>query len=203
MDVILLERVESLGQMGEVVTVKNGYARNFLLPQKKALRASKESLVYFETQKAQLEAQNLQRKSEAETVGESMAGMTVVLIRQAGDTGQLYGSVSSRDVSEAVTDAGSTIDRRQVLLEKPIKELGLHEIGLRLHPEVDIGITVNVARSVDEAEAQARGENVLTRADEFEFDDEDDAELDALLGEAPDRDGDLEDTTSDEGEKAD
>jgi large subunit ribosomal protein L9 len=203
MDVILLERVESLGQMGEVVTVKNGYARNFLLPQKKALRASKESLVYFETQKAQLEAQNLQRKSEAETVGEGMAGMTVVLIRQAGDTGQLYGSVSSRDVSEAVTDAGSTIDRRQVLLEKPIKELGLHEIGLRLHPEVDIGITVNVARSLDEAEAQARGENVLTRADDFEFDDEDDAELDALLGEAPDRDGDLENTTSDEGEKAD
>jgi large subunit ribosomal protein L9 len=203
MDVILLERVESLGQMGEVVTVKNGYARNFLLPQKKALRASKESLAYFETQKAQLEAQNLQRKSEAETIGQSMAGMTVVLIRQAGDTGQLYGSVSSRDVAEAVTDAGSTIDRRQVLLEKPIKELGLHEIGLRLHPEVDIGITVNVARSVDEAEAQARGENVLTRADEFEFDDEDDAELDALLGEAPDRDGDLEDTVSDEGEKTD
>ena len=203
MDVILLERVESLGQMGEVVTVKNGYARNFLLPQKKALRASKESLAYFETQKAQLEAQNLQRKTEAENVGESMAGMTVVLIRQAGDTGQLYGSVSSRDVAEAVTDAGSTIDRRQVLLEKPIKELGLHEIGLRLHPEVDIGITVNVARSVDEAEAQARGENVLTRADEFEFDDEDDAELDALLGEAPDRDGDLEDTVGDEGEKTD
>ena len=203
MDVILLERVESLGQMGEVVTVKNGYARNFLLPQKKALRASKESLAYFETQKAQLEAQNLQRKSEAETIGESMTGITVILIRQAGDTGQLYGSVSSRDVAEAVTDAGSTIDRRQVLLEKPIKELGLHEIGLRLHPEVDIGITVNVARSVDEAEAQARGENVLTRADEFEFDDEDDAELDALLGEAPDRDGDLEDTVSDEGEKTD
>ena len=176
MDVILLERVESLGQMGEVVTVKNGYARNFLLPQKKALRASKESLAYFETQKAQLEAQNLQRKSEAETIGESMTGITVILIRQAGDTGQLYGSVSSRDVAEAVTDSGSTIDRRQVLLEKPIKELGLHEISLRLHPEVDIGITVNVARSVDEAEAQARGENVLTRADEFEFDDEDDAE---------------------------
>ncbi len=203
MDVILLERVESLGQMGEVVTVKNGYARNFLLPQKKALRASKESLAYFETQKAQLEAQNLQRKSEAETIGESMTGITVILIRQAGDTGQLYGSVSSRDVAEAVTDSGSTIDRRQVLLEKPIKELGLHEISLRLHPEVDIGITVNVARSVDEAEAQARGENVLTRADEFEFDDEDDAELDALLGEAPDRDGDLEDTVSNEGEKTD
>lgn len=203
MDVILLERVESLGQMGEVVTVKNGYARNYLLPQKKALRASKESLVYFETQKAQLQAQNLQRKSEAESVGESMAGMTVVLIRQAGDTGQLYGSVTSRDVAEAVMDAGSTVDRRQVLLEKPIKELGLHEIGLRLHPEVDIRITVNVARSVDEAEAQARGENVLTRADEFEFDDEDDAELDALLGEAPDSGGDLEDTASDEGEKPD
>ena len=203
MDVILLERVESLGQMGEVVTVKNGYARNYLLPQKKALRASKESLVYFETQKAQLEAQHLQRKSEAEIVGESMAGMTVVLIRQAGDTGQLYASVSSRDDAEAVTYAGSTIDRRQVLLEKPIKELGLHEIGLRLHPEVDIRITVNVARSVDEAEAQARGENVLTGDDEFEFDDEDDAELDALLGDAPDRDGDLEDTASDEGEKAD
>lgn len=203
MDIILLERVESLGQMGDIVTVKNGYARNFLLPQKKALRASKESLAYFETQKAQLEAQNLQRKAEAESVGESMAGMTVVLIRQAGDTGQLYGSVSSRDVAEAVTDAGSTIDRRQVMLEKPIKELGLHEISLRLHPEVSIGITVNVARSTDEAEAQARGEDVLSRADEFEFDDEDDAELDALLGEAPDRDVDLEDNAEDEGEKAD
>lgn len=203
MDIILLERVESLGQMGDIVTVKNGYARNFLLPQKKALRASKESLAYFETQKAQLEAQNLQRKAEAESVGESMAGMTVVLIRQAGDTGQLYGSVSSRDVAEAVTEAGSTIDRRQVMLEKPIKELGLHEISLRLHPEVSIGITVNVARSTDEAEAQARGEDVLSRADEFEFDDEDDAELDALLGEAPDRDGDLEDNAEDEGEKAD
>jgi large subunit ribosomal protein L9 len=203
MDVILLERVDTLGQMGDVVTVKNGYARNFLLPQKKALRASKESLAYFETQKAQLEAQNLQRKSEAESVGESMAGMAVVLIRQAGDTGQLYGSVSSRDVSEAVTEAGSTIDRRQVMLEKPIKELGLHEVRLRLHPEVSIAVTVNVARSTDEAEAQARGEDVLARADEFEFDDDDDAELDALLGEAPDRDGDLEDAGEDEGEKAD
>lgn len=203
MDVILLERVESLGQMGEVVTVKNGYARNFLLPQKKALRASKESLAYFETQKAQLEAQNLQRKSEAESVGASMEGMAVVLIRQAGDTGQLYGSVSSRDVSEAVTEAGSTIDRRQVMLEKPIKELGLHEVRLRLHPEVDVAVTVNVARSADEAEAQARGEDVLARGDEFEFDDEDDAELDALLGEAPDRDGDVDDGGENEGEKAD
>lgn len=199
MDVILLERVETLGQMGEVVTVKNGYARNYLLPQKKALRASKESLAYFETQKAQLEAQNLQRKSEAESVGESMAGMAVVLIRQAGDTGQLYGSVSSRDISEAVTEAGSTIDRRQVALEKPIKELGLHEVRLMLHPEVSVEVTVNVARSTDEAEAQARGEDVLARADEFEFDDEDDAELDALLGEAPEQGDVLED----EGKKAD
>lgn len=203
MDVILLERVETLGQMGEVVTVKTGYARNYLLPQKKALRASKESLAYFETQKAQLEAQNLERKSEAESVGTTMEGMTVVLIRQAGDTGQLYGSVSSRDVSEAVTDAGSTIDRRQVALEKPIKELGMHEVRLMLHPEVSIAITVNVARSNDEAEAQARGEDVINRADEFEFDDEDDAELDALLGEAPGRDDDMQDAPEDEGEKAD
>lgn len=190
MEIILLERIEKLGQMGDVVTVKTGYARNYLLPLKKALRASKESLAYFETQKAQLEAQNLQRKDEAASVATSMEGMAVVLIRQAGDTGQLYGSVSSRDISDAVTEAGSTIDRRQVLLEKPIKELGLHEIRLALHPEVSVGVTVNVARSEDEAAAQARGENVLARDDGFEFDDEDDEDLDALLGDAPDLDDD-------------
>lgn len=190
MEIILLERIEKLGQMGDVVTVKTGYARNYLLPLKKALRASKESLAYFETQKAQLEAQNLQRKDEAASVATSMEGMAVTLIRQAGDTGQLYGSVSSRDISDAVTEAGSTIDRRQVLLEKPIKELGLHEIRLALHPEVSVGVTVNVARSEDEAAAQARGENVLARDDGFEFDDEDDEDLDALLGDAPDLDDD-------------
>lgn len=185
MDIILLERVENLGQMGDVVKVKPGFARNFLLPQKKAMRASKDNIAYFETQKSQLEAQNLQKRQEAADVGEKMEGMTVTLIRSAGDTGQLYGSVSSRDVAEAVVDGGATIYRRQVELERPIKTLGLHPVRLRLHPEVVVTITANVARSPDEAEAQARGEDVLSRDDDgFEFDEDDGLELDDLLEES-------------------
>jgi large subunit ribosomal protein L9 len=153
--VILLERIESLGQMGDVVRVKPGFARNFLLPQKKAMRATKENLAYFEKQKTQLVAQNLARKGEAEKVGEKMAGLTVVIIRQAGETGQLYGSVSNRDVSDAVTAAGFTIDRRQVLLQQPIKALGIHATRVSLHPEVSIEVRVNVAQSEDEAKVQA------------------------------------------------
>ena len=187
MDIILLERVEKLGQMGDVVKVKNGYARNFLLPQKKALRASKDNIAYFETQKAQLEAQNLERRQEAEAVAGKMNDMSVVLFRSAGDTGQLYGSVSSRDISEAMVEAGTSVDRRQVELERPIKTLGLHGVRVRLHPEVVVTVTANVARTADEAEAQARGEDVLSRDDGFEFDEDLDSEdapaLDELLEE--------------------
>lgn len=155
--VILLERVESLGQMGDVVRVKPGFARNFLLPQKKAMRATKENLAVFEKQRAQLEAQNLARKGEAGQVAEKMAGLTVVIIRQAGETGQLYGSVSNRDIADAVTAAGFTVERRQVLLLQPIKALGIHATRVSLHPEVDVEVKVNVAQSEDEAKAQAEG----------------------------------------------
>jgi large subunit ribosomal protein L9 len=166
MKVILLERIASLGQMGDTVTVKNGYARNFLLPQGKALRATKDNATYFESQRAQLEARNLELKSEAEAVGGKLDGQAFIAIRQAGDTGQLYGSVSSRDIAELATAAGFSIDRRQVVLTTPIKELGLHPIKISLHPEVEIGVTVNVARSEEEAERQARGEDVTVIRDE-------------------------------------
>ncbi len=153
--VILLERIEALGQMGDVVKVKPGFARNFLLPQKKAMRATKENLAYFEKQRAQLEVQNLSRKSDAEKIAEKMGVLSVVIIRQAGETGQLYGSVSNRDVATAITAAGYTADRRQVLLLEPIKTLGIHTTRLALHPEVTIEVRVNVAQSEDEAKAQA------------------------------------------------
>jgi large subunit ribosomal protein L9 len=159
-ELILLQRVEKLGQMGEVVKVKPGYARNFLLPQKKALRANKDNLAIFEKQRAKLEAQNLKRREEAERVAERVVGMAVVLIRQAGESGSLYGSVSSRDIADACTAGGLTINRSQVMLEDPIKTLGLTKVRVSLHPEVDITITVNVARSPEEAEKQARGERV-------------------------------------------
>ena len=159
-ELILLQRVEHLGQMGEVVKVKPGYARNYLLPQKKALRATKDNRERFEQQRAQLEAQNLRRREEAERVAERVGGLSVVIIRQAGESGSLYGSVSARDVAEAATAAGLTIDRGQVVLRHPIKSLGLSPVRVVLHPEVSIPITVNVARSPDEAEKQARGERV-------------------------------------------
>ena len=164
--VILLERVEKLGQMGQVVDVRPGYARNFLLPQKKALRATKENLAYFETQRTQLEAQNLARKSEAEQVGQKLDGITVVIIRQAGESGQLYGSVTARDIAQGVTDAGFTVARGQVVLERAIKTLGLHKTRVVLHPEVSVGVTVNVAQSAEEAEMQAKGVDPLQLAQE-------------------------------------
>jgi large subunit ribosomal protein L9 len=167
-ELILLERVEKLGQMGQVVNVKPGFARNYLLPQKKALRATKENLAYFESQRAQLEANNLKRKSEAGEVGEKLEGLSVVLVRQAGESGQLYGSVSARDIAEAVTKAGFTIERPQVVLDRPIKSLGLHPLRIALHPEVSIGITANVAQTEEEAQMQARGINPLDRRDEDE-----------------------------------
>ncbi len=166
MEVILLERVPKLGQMGEVVRVKDGYARNFLLPQKKALRATKANLAEFEARRATLEARNLELKTEASGVADRLNGETYVAIRQAGDTGLLYGSVSSRDVADLITEAGTNIERRQVRLEQPIKELGLHTVIVQLHPEVEVNVTINVARTEDEAERQARGEDVSVIRDE-------------------------------------
>jgi large subunit ribosomal protein L9 len=160
MQVILLERIGRLGQMGDLVTVKDGFARNFLLPQGKALRATKTNKARFESERAQLEARNLEQKSEATKVGEGLAGKSFVVVRQAGETGHLYGSVGNRDVAEAVSAGGFSVDRRQVLLDRPIKMLGLHEVPIRLHPEVDVLVTVNVARSADEAERQAEGEDL-------------------------------------------
>ena len=154
MEIILLERVEKLGQMGDVVKVKPGYARNFLLPQGKALRANKNNLERFETEKAQREADNLSRRSEAETEAGKMDGLAVSMVRAASEMGQLFGSVTSRDIAEAVTEAGFTITRNQVVMEKAIKTLGLHDTRLRLHPEVSVTVTVNVARSLDEAKTQ-------------------------------------------------
>jgi large subunit ribosomal protein L9 len=157
MDVILLERIETLGQMGDVVKVKPGYARNFLLPQKKALRATKDNLKYFESQRAQLEAQNLKRRQDAEGVSGKMDNLSVVILRQAGETGQLYGSVSPRDIADAITAGGFTVDRRQVLLDTAIKALGLFKTRVALHPEVIVNVTVNVAQSEEEAAMQAAG----------------------------------------------
>jgi large subunit ribosomal protein L9 len=165
-DVILLERVENLGQMGQVVKVRPGYARNYLLPQKKALRATKENLAYFEKQRAQLEAQNLSRRSEAEQVAKKLDGLSVVVIRQAGESGQLYGSVTARDVATAVTEAGFTIGRGQVVQEKAIKTLGLYKQRVVLHPEVSVAVTVNVAQSREEAEMQAKGVDPIRLAQE-------------------------------------
>ena len=166
MQVILLERIHKLGQMGDVVTVKDGYARNFLLPQHKALRATKENREKFETQRVHLEAHNLELKKEAQSVGEKLAGKAFIAIRQAGDTGQLYGSVSSRDIAEAVTEGGFKVDRNQIVLAAPIKALGVHPVTIQLHPEVAVNVTLNVARSADEATRQAAGEDVTVVKEE-------------------------------------
>lgn len=159
MEVILLERIETLGQMGDVVKVKPGYARNFLLPQKKALRATKDNLTYFEGQRAQLEAQNLKRRQDAEAVAKKLEGLQVVILRQAGETGQLYGSVSTRDIADAVSAAGFTVDRRQIMLDQPIKSLGIFKTRVALHPEVIVGISANIAQSEEEAQMQAEGKS--------------------------------------------
>jgi large subunit ribosomal protein L9 len=169
-DVVLLQRIEKLGQMGDVVRVKPGYARNYLLPQKKALRATKANMAQFEANKAQLEATNLKRKAEAERVAERAEGLSVVMIRSAGEGGQLYGSVSARDVADAISAAGLTVARQQVVLDKPIKSLGLYTVRVALHPEVLVTVTANVARSPEEAERQARGEVITADADEPEAD---------------------------------
>src|SRR6185436_919428 len=168
MQIILLERVEKLGQMGDEVKVKDGFARNFLLPEKKALRATKANREYFAGQKQQLEARNLEQKKEAEKVGAKLDGKTFMLIRQAGDRGQLYGSVSPRDISDAISEGGVSVNRTQVPLDQAIKTIGLFKIGVRLHPEVRVSVTINVARSEDEAERQLRGEDVLAERTEQE-----------------------------------
>ncbi|WP_330167369.1 50S ribosomal protein L9 [Bartonella grahamii] len=166
MDIILLERIPRLGQMGDIVSVKDGYARNFLLPQGKALRANEANKKHFEIQRAQLEARNLERKSEAQKIAEKLDGQSFIVVRSAGETGQLYGSVSTRDIAEIITDEGFSIGRNQIELNHPIKMIGLHTITLSLHPEVQISVIINVARSTSEAQRQAEGET-LTSAKEI------------------------------------
>jgi large subunit ribosomal protein L9 len=161
MKVILLERVERLGAIGDTVTVKDGFARNFLLPRHKALRANAQNLKVFEAQRAQIEQRNATARADAEKAGGKLDGSSYVLIRQAGESGQLYGSVSGRDVADAVTAEGGRVERSMVVLDQPIKTLGLHTVKLKLHPEVTVSVTINVARSQDEADRQARGENVI------------------------------------------
>ena len=168
MKVILLERVERLGSLGDVVTVKDGFARNFLLPRSKALRANTASLKVFEERRGEIEANNVKARDAASKSGDRLDGSSYVMIRQAGESGQLYGSVSGRDVADAVNAGGGKVDRAMVILDKPIKSLGVHAVRIRLHPEVTVTVSVNVARSRDEADRQARGEDVI--ASQFEED---------------------------------
>ena len=209
MEIILLERVVKLGQMDDVVKVKPGYARNFLLPQGKALRANKANLERFETEKSQREADNLARRSDAETEAGKMEGLAVSMVRAASEMGQLFGSVTSRDISEAVTEAGFTISRTQVIMEKSIKTLGLHDTRVRLHPEVTVTVTVNVARSLDEAETQLRTGVAVTGM----IDDEDEVEVaaveaaeeaatDEAPAEEPAADAPAEETASEDADEA-
>ena len=214
MEVVLLERIERLGQMGDVVNVKPGYARNFLLPQKKALRANKANLEHFEGQRQQLEAENLQRRDEAQSVADRLDGLKVIVIRSAGESGQLYGSVSGRDIADAVAEGGFTVGRQQVIVERPVKALGFHDFRIRLHPEVEAIVIANVARSEDEAQTQARLGRALIGMDDE--DDEQDAApvvaellepvaLEAIESEASEESDDSGESTaesaSDEGEE--
>ena len=192
MQVILLERVAKLGQMGDVVDVKPGYARNYLLLQGKALTASKENIASFEGQKAQLEAQNLETRKEAEALGEKLGGQQFIVIRQASDGGNLYGSVTTRDAADVATEEGFTVDRKQIIIRQPIKTLGLHEVEVNLHPEVTVNIELNVARSPEEAELQASGKSIQELAAEEEAQAEFEiAELFDDIGAATSEDDDL------------
>ncbi len=213
MQVILLERVAKLGQMGDIVTVKQGFGRNFLLPQGKALRATDANKAVFDAQKSQLEAANLETKKEADAVAAKLDGQQFVVIRSASDAGSLYGSVTTRDAADAATEAGFTVDKKQIELDTPIKEIGLHDMTVVLHPEVSCTIQVNVARSDEEAEIQAAGKSVIDMAAEAEAEAEFEiAELFDDMGAAAAEDfGDDEDAapaaeaaeeTSDEGEDA-
>jgi large subunit ribosomal protein L9 len=182
MKVVLLERVEGWGGLGDVVNVKDGYARNFLLPRQKALRATEANLKVFEGQRADIEARNAKAKDAAGKAGEKLDGTSYVLIRQAGESGQLYGSVSGRDVADVVNAGGGKVERAMVVLDRPIKTLGLHEVKVRLHPEVTVTVTLNIARSQDEADRQARGENVISSQFEEERIAADQAAADLLEG---------------------
>ncbi len=217
MEIILLERIAKLGQMGDVVRVRNGYARNFLLPSGKALRATDANKARFESEKVHLEARNLEARKEAEGVAEKLDGQTFIVIRSAGETGQLYGSAAARDIVEVVEADGFSISRQQVRLDRPIKTIGLHDVQIGLHPEVSVSIALNVARSSDEAERQARGED-LTRREAFDeeeaveaaeaaqdlaevFENPEDAEQAAEIAEASDADADADaQAASDDGE---
>ena len=174
MKVILLERVEGTGVLGDVVTVKDGFARNFLLPRAKALRANSANMKTFEAQRAEIEARNVKNRETAGKSGEGLEGKQYVMIRQAGESGQLYGSVAGRDVADAIKAEGGKVDRSMIVLDKPIKTLGVHEVKVKLHAEVTVTVTLNIARSQDEADRQARGENVI--AAQFEEDRAADAE---------------------------
>ena len=193
MKVILLERVEGRGALGDVVTVKDGFARNFLLPRGKALRANASNMKVFEAQRAELEARNQRAREQAAKSGETLDGTAYILIRQAGESGQLYGSVSGRDVADIINAAGCMVERSMVVLDKPIKTLGLHEVKVRLHAEVTVSVTLNIARSEDEADRQARGENVI----ESQFAEEraaaEETAQDLLEGGAGQQDGDYGD----------
>jgi large subunit ribosomal protein L9 len=168
MKVVLLERVEGRGALGDVVNVKDGFARNFLLPRNKALRATSNNLKIFDAQRAEIEARNAREKAQAGASGEKLDGSSYILIRQAGETGQLYGSVSGRDVADLINAGGNQVSRAMVILDKPIKTLGLHAVKVKLHAEVTVTVTINIARSADEAERQAKGENVITSQFEAE-----------------------------------
>jgi large subunit ribosomal protein L9 len=191
MKVILLERVERLGALGEVVTVKDGFARNFLLPRSKALRANAENLKVFESRRSDIEASNAKARDAAAKSGDKLDGSSYIMIRQAGESGHLYGSVSGRDVADAVNAEGGKVDRSMVILDKPIKSLGVHPVKVRLHPEVTLTVNINIARSQDEAERQARGENVITSQFEEDRAADEAAMADLLEGgagaQAPDR----------------
>ncbi|CAN7562793.1 50S ribosomal protein L9 [Rhizobium sp. LjRoot30] len=191
MDVILLERISKLGQMGETVKVRDGFARNYLLPQGKALRANEANKKRFETERATLEARNLERKSEAQKVADVLGGKSFIVVRAAGETGQLYGSVAARDIIDALAAAGFNIGRNQVDLNNPIKTIGLHDVTLHLHSEVEITVQLNVARSADEAERQQKGET-LTSADAIYGVDEDALRPEDFFDPDADRDGDEE-----------
>jgi len=203
MDIILLERVAKLGQMGEVVSVKEGYARNFLLPQGKALRVNAANLARFEAEKAQMEARNLETRTEADALAAKLDGQKFIVIRSASDAGSLYGSVTTRDAAEAATEAGFSVDKKQVVLLGAIKELGLHDVSVKLHPEVEATITLNVARSVEEAELQEAGKSIAELAAEEEAAAEFEIqELFDDIGAAASEDEDLADTAGVETEVA-
>ena len=203
MEVILLERIEKLGQMGDVVSVKPGYARNYLLPQNKAVTANKDNIVHFESQRTQLEAQNLERKSEAEAVGKKMDGTFVTMVRQAGDAGQLYGSVNARDIAHGLIEAGFTVTRNQVSLAEPIKSIGLHEVSIALHPEISVMVSANVARSEEEAEIQEQtGEAVIAKEEENTFVDEE-PRTESVVEDGSDKGAEMQSSAEESDEKGD